>query len=187
MASDDANQTKLRRVFEAHYEAVSRYCHRRLPAADANDASARVFAVAWRKIDVMPSDDGALPWLYAVARYEVGAVRRSGRRRRNLREKIESLAVWHEPGPEVVVVGDTEHAALVAALESLRPADQEILRLRAYEELTISEIAVVLGCGVDAAKKRSARAMNRLRRSFGAPAPGRSTEDAPMTFEGGEA
>jgi RNA polymerase sigma-70 factor (ECF subfamily) len=185
VASDEANRARLRRAFEAHYEAVSRYCHRRLNAADANDATARVFAVAWRKIEDMPVDDEVLPWLYTVARYEVGAVRRSGRRRRNLQEKIDGQAQRSQPGPEVVVVGDAGHADLVAALDTLRPADQEILRLRAYEELTLPEIAEVLGCSVDAAKKRSARAMRRLRKAAGLRAASGSTGSLGV-LEGGE-
>jgi RNA polymerase sigma-70 factor (ECF subfamily) len=185
VASDEANRARLRRAFQAHYEAVSRYCHRRLTAADANDAAARVFAVAWRKIEDMPHDDEVLPWLYAVARYEVAAVRRSGRRRQNLREKIGGHAPRPEPGPEVVVVGDAGHAGLVAALETLRPADQEILRLRAYEELTLPEIAEVLGCSVDAAKKRSARALRRLRKAAGVGTESPATDPSGV-LEGGE-
>ena len=71
MGTDAANRAKVRRMFDEHYDAISRYCHRRLPAADANDAAAAVFAVAWRKIDTVPSGEQALHWLYAVARNEV--------------------------------------------------------------------------------------------------------------------
>lgn len=167
MASDDANRVKLRRAFDAHYEAVSRYCYRRLPAGDANDAAAQVFAVAWRKVGDMPDDEGTLPWLYAVARFEVSAARRSRQRRSNLQEKLSGQAQPTEPSPETVVLSNSEQSELMAALESLRPRDQEVLRLRALEGLTMSEIAVVLGCSVEAAKKRSARAMRRLRRAAG--------------------
>ncbi len=171
VASPDANRDRLRRVFDAHYAAISRYCHRRLAVSDANDATARVFAVAWRKIDDMPSDDAVLPWLYAVARYEVSAVRRSSRRRRNLREKLDGQARRVEPSPEVIVVGDGAHAELLVALGKLSASDQEILRLRTYEELSMTEIAAVLGCSVEAAKKRSARALRRLRRAAGVAVP----------------
>jgi RNA polymerase sigma-70 factor (ECF subfamily) len=185
VASNEANRAKLRRAFQAHYDAVSRYCHRRLPAADANDAAARVFVVAWRKIEDMPGDDEVLPWLYTVARYEVAAVRRSGRRRQNLEEKIGRHAPQPQPGPEVIVVGDAGHAGLVAALETLRPADREILRLRTYEELTLPEIAAVLGCSVDAAKKRSARAIRRLRKAAGVGTARRAVGRSGV-LEGGE-
>ncbi|MCG8592456.1 MAG: sigma-70 family RNA polymerase sigma factor [Proteobacteria bacterium] len=175
MASEDANRAKLRRVFDAHYDAVSRYCHRRLPAGDANDAAAQVFVVAWKKIEAMPAGEAALPWLYGVARYEVSSARRSARRLLSLRAKLGGQARTTEDGPEVVVVRNSEHEELLAALGTLRPADQEVLRLRVYEELSLAEIAAVLGCSVEAAKKRSARALRRLRRAAGmdqAPAIG---------------
>jgi len=188
VASEDADRAKLRRAFDAHYKAVSRYCHRRLPADDANDAAAQVFAIAWKKIDEMPTGESTLPWLYGVARYEVSSVRRSSQRHRNLRDKLEGQAHHHEAGPEALVVRSLEQRDMIEALHSLRPADQEVLRLRAYEELSIPEIAVVLRCSVEAAKKRVARAMRRLRR-----ATGFNTEHAvisserPAYDEGGEA
>lgn len=48
-------------------------------------------------------------------------------------------------------------------MKRLSEADQEILRLRAFEELTIQQISLVLECSIDAAKKRSSRALQRLR------------------------
>ena len=187
MASEEANRAKLRRAFDAHYKAVSRYCHRRLPADDANDAVAQVFAIAWRKVDEMPTGESTLPWLYGVARYEVSSVRRSTQRRRNLREKLDGQAYHPEAGPEALVVRNLEQRDMIRALHSLRPSDQEVLRLRAYEELSIPEIAVVLGCSVEAAKKRAARAMRRLRRAAGVGTePIVVSGERPAFDEGGE-
>ena len=167
MADDAANRAMVRRVFDEHFDAVSRYCHRRLPVADANDAAAAVFAVVWRKVDRLPPEDEMLPWLYAVARNEVGTSKRSMRRLGRLRAKLDGEPVRHEPSPEHVVVRNAGEAGLLTAIESLRPDDQEIIRLRAYEQLAHPEIAVVLGISVEAAKKRSARAMKRLRGVLG--------------------
>lgn len=167
MASDTANRGALRRAFDEHYEAISRYCHRRLPAADANDAVAEVFVVAWRRIDDVPAEPGTLPWLYAVARNQVSTSRRSARRRSNLVAKLNGQAQHPEPSPEAAIVRNSDQQELLEALAKLRPADQEILRLRAFEHLAIPEIAVVLDCSVEAAKKRAARALHRLRRAAG--------------------
>ena len=185
MATDDANRVKLRGAFDAHYEAISRYCHRRLPAGDANDAAAQVFAVAWRKIDQMPDGDAALPWLYGVARYEVSTFRRTSRRRRNLQEKLDGQAQHPDPGPEMVVVRRAERSELMAALATLRPSDQEVLRLRSFEGLAMAELAVALGCSVEAAKKRSARAMRRLQRAAGLSASAGIVVDTRVAEEGG--
>jgi len=185
VATEDASRAKLRGAFDAHYEAISRYCHRRLPAGDANDAAAQVFAVAWRKIDQMPDGEAALPWLYGVARYEVSSLRRTTRRRRNLQEKLDGQARHPDPGPEMVVVHSSEQSELMAALRTLRPGDQEVLRLRALEGLAMSEIAVALGCSVEAAKKRSARAMRRLQRAAGIVATTPVVAEPTLAEEGG--
>ena len=63
-----------------------------------------------------------------------------------------------------MTIRNAEQEHLVTSLARLKPSDQEVLRLRAYEHLTLSEVAIVLGCSVPAAKQRSARAIKRLRR-----------------------
>jgi RNA polymerase sigma-70 factor (ECF subfamily) len=181
-----ANRARLRSVFDEHFEAVSRYCHRRLPSADANDATAQVFAVAWRKIESMPPGSETLPWLYGVARNEVRTLRRSVRRIAGLRTKLSGQASYPEPGPETVVIRNSEQARLLEALAKLHPDDQEVLRLRAYEDLSFPEIAIVLGCSVDAAKKRSSRAIKRLRAAAGLPGPQVASSGSRVIQEGGD-
>jgi len=55
-----------------------------------------------------------------------------------------------------------EVRAVVGLLDDLRPADAEILRLAAWEELDTAEIATVLDISPDAAKQRLSRARKRL-------------------------
>jgi len=44
-------------LFDRHYESVARYCLRRLGPAEGEDAAAEVFAIAWRRIDLIPEAD----------------------------------------------------------------------------------------------------------------------------------
>ena len=164
MNADRRNRAKFDRLFGDHYDAISRYCHRRLSTDDANEATAEVFVVLWRKIDDAPPESEALPWLYAVARNEVSRFWRTNRRRGALVDKMQQQPQITDTSIESVVIQHTDHAEILRALASLRPADQEVLRLRAYEHLTLPEVAVVLGCSVEAAKKRASRAMRRLRK-----------------------
>jgi RNA polymerase sigma-70 factor (ECF subfamily) len=160
-----ASETKFRRAFDEHFDAITRYCFRRLPSSQANDAAANVFTVAWRKIDQMPEDDHALLWLYGIARHEISTFRRSLRRAASLRSKLAGQPRYPDPGPETVVVRNAEQAGILQALGTLNHSDQEILRLRAYEGLTLNAISIALGCTPEAAKKRSARAMKRLHKA----------------------
>ncbi len=185
VTSDSPNSARFDQIFAEHYESVSRYCHRRLPSDDANDATAEVFVVAWRKIRDVPQGDEALLWLYGVSRNEVSRFRRSNRRRGALHTKLGGQASYPDAGPELVVVRNADHERLLAALGRLKPKDQEVLRLRAYEHLTLAEVSIVLGCSVPAAKQRSARAMKRLRRAADLPGAQRATPGSRAIQRGG--
>lgn len=185
MAPSRAFDAKFRRVFDGHFDAVNRYCLRRLSRDDANDAAAQVFVVAWRKIDEMPEGEGALPWLYSIARYEVSTMRRAGRRLKALRSRLGGLAEPRVQSPEAVVVRRAEHEAVVTALWSLPHPDREVILLRSYEDLSIAQIAVVLGCSPEAAKKRLSRALKRLRKAAGLPEATASSQGSRAIQEGG--
>lgn len=182
-----ANEAKFRRAFDEHFDAITRYCFRRLPANQANDAAANVFAVAWKKIDQLPDDDHTLLWLYGVARNEVSTFRRSLRRAATLREKLARQPNYPEPGPETVVVRNAEQSQILEALRSLNHSDQEILRLRAYEGLSLNEISIALDCSPEAAKKRSARAMKRLQKAAGQPLQSDRPQSSRVIPKGGDA
>jgi RNA polymerase sigma-70 factor, ECF subfamily len=53
------------------------------------------------------------------------------------------------------------------ALDKLAPRDREVLVLRHLEELSISEIAAILGLSEEATKKRQVRALERLQNQLG--------------------
>jgi RNA polymerase sigma factor (sigma-70 family) len=150
-------------AYREHYWAVSRYVARRLDGrtSEVEEVVAEVFTVAWRRRSDLPAN--ALPWLYGVARNCLSnAIRGYGRRRRLL-DKL-----GHDEtarGSQIVGSPDSEPpgAWVHDALARLSPADREVLRLTAWEELGIDEVAVVLGCGSRAAAMRLHRARRRLR------------------------
>jgi RNA polymerase sigma-70 factor (ECF subfamily) len=158
---------KFRFLFDEHFEAIARYCLRRLPTAEVNDATAEVFLVTWKKINQVPEGEQAVPWLYGVARNVVRNSLRSRRRSYRLVDRLRGLAPISEFGPEPQVIRRDEDQGIVEALSRLDSDDQEVLRLRAYEGMTSPQIAVALGCSEEAAKKRVARALQRLRRVAG--------------------
>ena len=150
-------------AYREHYWAVSRYVARRLDgrAGDVEEVVAEVFTVAWRRRADLPA--AALPWLYGVARNCLAnAVRGHGRRRR-LVDRLGNDDTAHgrhiAAGPEADTPGGWVHEALAR----LSAADQEVLRLTAWEQLGIDEVAVALGCGNRAASMRLHRARRRLR------------------------
>ena len=185
MGASPTTDSKFRRIYDAHFDAVNRYFLRRLSLVEVNDATAEVFLVAWKRIDRIPAGDDALPWLYGVARNVARNVTRSSRRSSRLLGRVGGLAWAQQPSPEAVIVRRHEDEELLAALKSLSSGDQEVLRLRAYEGLSAPEIAVVLGIGPEAAKKRVARALSRLRRATTIPESSASSQPRVIP-EGGE-
>ena len=142
-------------AFESHHRAVLAYAMRRVSSeADAEDIVAETFAIAWRRIDRLPEIDGTLPWLLAIARRVIANQRRSIRRRIRLSRRLEAQ-------PRQPTVPAPEGSAF-DALERLRPDDQELLRLLAWDGLTQAEAGVVLGISANAVAIRLHRARLRF-------------------------
>lgn len=150
-------------LFEAHYDAVMAYARRRTAQlADAEDAVAETFIVAWRRLEDKPPG-GELPWLYAIARRVLSNQRRGTARRVRLGERVQATA-------RILTEGETGVPELLDALARLGRTDQEVLRLTAWEGLTPAEIGAVLGISPNAAAIRLHRARARLERDLYGPA-----------------
>lgn len=166
----EERRDRFHRLFNACYKSLQAHARRRCDPADVDDLVAEVLAVAWRRLDDIPTDF-QLPWLFGVARRVLANQRRSRWRRVRLTDRVARQQLPN-PGPGDDV-GDRSLAA-VAGLASLRADDQEVLRLAAWEDLRAAEIAVVLGCSTNAAALRLSRARRRLRDALTEPAPNRT-------------
>lgn len=166
MTASSTTDDRFRRLYEEHFEAIRAYCLRRLPVADANDAVAEVFVIAWKKMPNVPSGDSVRPWLYGVARNTIAHSKRSVARRIRLATKAAGVASLPEPGPELQTVQRSQDRELLEALATLGDDDREVLQLKVWEELTAPQIAEVIGISEAATKKRIARAYKRLERAL---------------------
>ncbi len=147
-------------LYTQHSDAVYRYALRRVATReDAEDVLVEVFAVAWRRRSSVP--EPALPWLYRTAGNVIAHVLRSDQRRGRLTARLAAVTPLHQEDPEPA--GD-----IGAALSQLSPADAEVLRLWAWEQLEPHEMAVVLGISAGTARTRLSRAKSRLRDTYSA-------------------
>lgn len=153
-------EARFKEVFDAYYRAIFSYTARRVGRDAAADLTAEVFTTAWRRIEHLPTEPACLPWLYGVARKMVGNHQRALKRQRALHLK----AV-----PSTPSIGQSADDPIVVRreLERLRPGDQEILRLAAWEDLDPTEIAAVLDLTPEAARVRLHRARQRLAERLG--------------------
>ena len=156
--SDD-RRTAFEALYAAHGRPVLAYALRRVTQpADAEDVVAETFLVAWRKLADAPTPpDALLPWLYAIARRVLANQRRANDRRARLQVRVRQV-----PAVVGLATEDDQDGPAIAALSRLRPDDQELLRLVAWEELSHAQIAVVLGITPNAVAIRVHRARARF-------------------------
>jgi RNA polymerase sigma-70 factor (ECF subfamily) len=157
---------RFQRMYQRLHPRVLAYCLRRLPAADAGDAAAEVFATAWRRRHDMPRGDQALPWLYGVARNVLRHHWRATGRRRNLATRAGTHRAPPPLTPDEVLVEHEDYVKVREALGRLSPQDQEVLMLSAWEGLSHAEMSAALGVSMAAVDKRLVRAKKRLARQF---------------------
>jgi RNA polymerase sigma factor (sigma-70 family) len=154
-------------LFEDHYQDLLGYAVRRVRSMeDARDVVSEVFVVAWRRRAVIPDgSEEQRMWLYGVARRSVANTQRGERRRVLLTSRLApvdgDVAADHAACDDA---SDLEDA--FGALRALRPDDREILLLSLWEELTVSQIALVMGLSSANVSVRLHRAKARLRREF---------------------
>ncbi|MEX2624064.1 MAG: sigma-70 family RNA polymerase sigma factor [Acidimicrobiia bacterium] len=153
-------------LFQAHYRAIYRYCVRRLGLSEAEDATADVFAVAWRRLDELPPDEAGTAWLFGVAHRVVGNRYRSRRRQTTLSARLQATTPDQKDHEVLETSADPGVELLLAALHELSATDQELLRLSSWDELSREEIATVLGINQNAVDQRLHRARSRLRVRF---------------------
>ncbi len=146
-------------LFREHHSKIRAYALRRSPD-EADDIVSEVFETAWKCRDRVPAD--ALPWLYRTAANHLLHQHRSASRRQGREERAKILITTTSNDPTDSLAADLDAQHLISvALSQLSNPDAEILRLWAWEQLEISEIAVVLDCSPATARVRLHRARKR--------------------------
>ena len=145
-------------LFRAHATSLYRYFLRRAARDDAEDLTADVLTVAWRRREDVP-DGAELPWLYRTAAFVLANHRRKGR----------AMPVADVPDdadddvdPAALAIQDEEVRAVLAQL-SVR--DRRIVLLHAWEGLDGGQLAEVLGIsrgGADAALSRARARLSEI-------------------------
>ncbi len=153
------SETRFRMLYQHHVAAVAAYAARRVPAHEAPDVVSETFLVLWRRFDERPENNMIRPWLYGISRRVIANRRRGSQRRSNLLEHLRAQPV-KQPMPQQHQT-DAELAVLDAMAQLTEP-HREVLVLAGWEELTPTEIAVVLELTPQAVRKRLARARTHL-------------------------
>jgi RNA polymerase sigma factor (sigma-70 family) len=148
-------------VVRRHEVAVHGFLARRGGREAAGDLLGEVWLRAFAaRGGYDPGRADALPWLYGIAR---NVLREHWRAGRDLADPV--AEVPDDPWDAVVERIDSGASArtLAAAVRALPPDERDVLLLVAWEELTPTEAAAVLGIPAGTARSRLHRARTALR------------------------
>ena len=143
------------RLYRRYQRRVYAYALRRAEREVAQDAVADAFLAAWRRFEELPPDP--LPWLLAATRKTLANQWRAAERQRRLAERVH-----REREPSYDPSDATATDAVLRAFAKLAPREREVLSLAAWEGLTPSQGARVLGVPSVVFRVRLHRARRKL-------------------------
>jgi RNA polymerase sigma-70 factor, ECF subfamily len=161
VSPDEISSDGFEAFFRANYSNLWRYVARRVPQSKADDVVSASFIVAWGKYSTIEAP--SLAWLISIASFEV-----ANARRKQSRERRSSISIVHE---EMAAPhrDDFDGSGVRRAMATLGDADQEILRLILWDELSRDDIAQILDLSINAVNVRYHRALQKLERSIVVP------------------
>jgi RNA polymerase sigma-70 factor, ECF subfamily len=133
---------------------------------EARDLAQEVFVRLYEQRAKWPGADGFVAWLCQVARHRAIDYLRRRRVRQPLSVRPDEDAPREAPdpapGPAADVERGDERRLLQRALSRLSAISREIVMLRDVQELSVREVAALLGVPVGTVKSRASRARVEL-------------------------
>lgn len=158
-------------IYDLYAQRVFNHCYRRLLSrTDAEDLTAEVFAVAWRRrADIRLVDgSGGLPWLLVTANHLTHRHQLKAKRARILLAKLPNLTETADHAMLTVDQLADEHALVLisAVLQKLSRRDRDVVQLCVLDGLTPSEVAAISGEPSSSVRSRLSRALARARTEY---------------------
>jgi len=163
-AHDDA--VALAEMYEAHFERVWRWAHGfGVRPSDLEDAVQEVFVVAHRRYGEFGHRSQVSTWLFGICmRVAAGFRRKAHVRRETATEDMERVLTDSAPSPEGPLLGRQAAELAQRILDGLDEDKRAVFILHELEDLTLKEIAEMLGCPLQTVYSRLAAARKHFQR-----------------------
>lgn len=134
---------------------------------EAADACQETFLKVWQAAEQFNPTSAFRPWLYTIA-YNLcrSRFRHSEQVERYRAEQLATTADEYTDASELQLDNATLQRALVATLETLPPESRTLFALRFEEELSIAQVAQILGIPEGTVKSRLHRLLNLLKQQL---------------------
>jgi RNA polymerase sigma factor (sigma-70 family) len=169
--SEPAFSALMQRHLDLVYSVAFRHCSDR---SLAEEVASNVFSILARKARDLKKDIVVAGWLFNTARYAAANARSSQNRRRQREQQAIELGDCFAGSPtnagegEVAKAWEIIAAHLDSAVAQLSKADRDAVLLRFYENKSLRAVGIDLGISEEAARKRTARALEKLRKAMAA-------------------
>jgi RNA polymerase sigma-70 factor, ECF subfamily len=171
---------RLRRIADLHYDALWRTLrYMGVPDAGVDDAAQQVLCVLARRLDDIAAG-AEKAFLFSTAIRVASDARRAARRNRaEPTERIDAFPAIG-PSPEELIDQQRAQRILTQAVDAIAPDLRVVFVLFEIEELTLAEIAALVGIPVGTVASR----LRRARESFRAIVTRRQASDRRGTRRG---
>ena len=156
LAAQTGDAASIARLLTVCQADARRYAHKHCQASDVDDAVQESLLIISRKVKGLKAAAAFSSWLFTVIKRECRKLSRTMFRYEPLPDELAEELLLHRPTDELRI-------DLANALESLPAHYLEVVLLRDFEELTMSEIAQRLDEPLGAVKSRLHRARELVR------------------------
>ncbi len=180
MPADDAALAQAARtdaaafdaLYRRHYDRVYRYvCASLGHEEDAADVAQQIFVQTWRSLGRFEGRSSFATWLFRIAHNAVVDAQRGRRTALSLERLPTDEHPTDASGPEEQAIRREDADRLSRALGHLDAEKRALLMLRFAGQLSVAEIAAVVGKRPDAVKKRLTRTLRFLKEHTDVPRP----------------
>jgi RNA polymerase sigma-70 factor (ECF subfamily) len=161
----DGNTEAFKILYERYRGPIFRFAYRLLGSVEAaEDVAHDCFLSLIKEPGRFDATRASLrTYLYAAARNQATKRYQSLGRETGIEELPDELSGSDRPGPMALVLNEELGAEIERAIASLPLAQREALVLFEYEDLSLAEIAAIVGADSNTVKVRVFRAREKLR------------------------